>query len=161
MYLYIKLPHATETGDRLLTYSIIYVSASLTTPTPPLPPPKKEKQNNEVFHVKPTCGNLEGLTGNAVTQVSLGHGVGSVGVATQQLVQDAAGVGGGATGSGVTHGGGGVDREAHGVLVLSPGDPRKVGGTVQGVVLDHRSAGGWNRQRGTAHICRLTVKLLL
>merc|ERR1712082_427367 len=54
---------------RLLTYSIIYVSASLTTPTPPLPPPKKEKQNNEVFHVKPTCGNLEGFTGNAVTQV--------------------------------------------------------------------------------------------
>ncbi len=51
--------------------------------------------------------------------------------------------------------GGGVDCDAHGILILNPGDPGVVGDTVQGVVLDERSAGGWVGYSHTLQICLL------
>lgn len=64
-------------------------------------------------------------------------------MSTLKFIQDTAAVGGGAAGRRVSQAGGCVDCDAHGILVLNPGDQGAVGDTVQGVVLYHWSAGGW------------------
>lgn len=38
-----------------------------------------------------------------------------------------------------------IDNDTHGVLIFKPDDHSLVGDTVQGVVLDHWRAGGWER----------------
>lgn len=90
-----------------------------------------------------TCGNLKRRAGFAPTLRSLCKRLHSVGVSTPQVVQRAAAVAGGAAGRRVPEAGGRVDGDApRSILVFNPGDQDLVGRTVQGVVLDHRRAGG-------------------
>ncbi len=102
-----------------------------------------------------TCDNLKSRAGFAQTLDSSCHRLDGVGVSTLQFIQDTAAVGGGAAGRRVSPVGGGVDRDAHGILVLIPRDRGVVGDTVQGVVLDHWRAGGWAGDCHTSQICLL------
>lgn len=76
-------------------------------------------------------------------------------MSTPQFVQDTAAVGGGAAGRRVSQAGCRVDCDAHGIFVLDPGDHSVVGDAVQGVMLDHWSAGSWQRD-GDAFLSNLS-----
>ncbi|KAF3835421.1 hypothetical protein F7725_027979 [Dissostichus mawsoni] len=66
-----------------------------------------------------TCDNLKRRTGFARTVDSLSDGLDGVGLSTLQHLQDTAAVGG-AAGRPLSLGGGGVDCDAHGILVFNP-----------------------------------------